>query len=250
MLALACFSEKNKVEDTSYHLHRISLGCWFNKYSFTGEKAAWVIFASRLFLSFETGDKPPSTKNKHWLNMNHINLFLKTAPRPGRRIHRVAELKRMQATHDKAVVWLSVAPHTVSGAHFHTICMIRLIGLVWKHVRGTVAEFLLPRQLEMRIEIWRNITGSDSLPARVSKGWLNGSQRVLVSSEAAWLEQHEMERYNMKIAVNSGFFGTFTLSVGSVNYSYQSVDVLGSLDPWKHLWASCWRLLVSSKNDK
>lgn len=178
MLALVCFSEKKKVEETSYHLHCSSLGCWFNKYSFTGEKDAWVIFASRLFLSFETGDKPPSTKNKHWLNMNHINLFLKAAPPD-------TKLKRMQATHDKAVVWLSVAPHTVSGAHFHTICMIRLIGLVWKHFRGTVAEFLQPRQLEMRIEKWWNITGSDSLQACVCKGQLNRSQWVLVSSEAA-----------------------------------------------------------------
>lgn len=156
-----------------------------------------------------------------------------TPPPPRHRIHRVGELKRMQATLDNAVVWLSVAPHTVSGAHFHTICMIRLIGLVWKHFRGTMAEFLQPRQLEMRIEKNDGTSQAQTRfqPVCVKDGWIEISGFSLINSSLAWIAWN-----NMKITVKLGFFDTFTLSVSSVHYSYHSVDMLGSLDPWKHPW--------------
>lgn len=104
--------------------------------------------------------KPPE-KHRHESSLHPDNLFLsgqatgktitnavwmrsisvsKKAPR-----HREnptnAELQlqtqRRPSDHN-AMLLLSVAVHTVTGAHFHTICMIRLIGLVWKHFKSKV----------------------------------------------------------------------------------------------------------------
>lgn len=50
------------------------------------------------------------------------------------------------------MVWLSEVVHTVSGAHFHMICMIPLIGLVWKHFRDIVMDFFQLYQREIKVK--------------------------------------------------------------------------------------------------
>lgn len=62
-----------------------------------------------------------TAQNQQWLNMNHINPFPKTNPTNPHRV----------PTDHTASLWLSV-----SGPHFHNICMILFIGWVWKHFEG------------------------------------------------------------------------------------------------------------------
>lgn len=112
----------------------------------TREKDA-SLHPDNLFLLGQANGK--SKTNTVWIRIKSVS---RKAPRH-RESHTIAQLwfKTQTRTRDhKAMVWLSVAVHTVSGAHFHTICMIRLIGLVWKHFREKFNDFLQLHQPEIK----------------------------------------------------------------------------------------------------
>lgn len=119
---------------------------------------------------FLLGQATGKKTKKHSLNMNHIYLFPKKPPDTE---HPYNCRAQKRTRHHKAMVWLSVAVHTVSGAHFHMICMIRLIGLVWKHFRGKVVDFLQLHQLEIKSKNGGTSEAWTSLQACAFEGHMN-----------------------------------------------------------------------------
>lgn len=115
-----------------------SVWYWLNKYYIIKSledfmvlkrKKRWVIFPPWQPLSFldKQLEKEKQTLSE---SESHLSVSKKSDTQP------TEQLQNDSCSDHNPMVWLSVAVHTVSGTRFHTICMIRLIGLVWKQSCG------------------------------------------------------------------------------------------------------------------